>query len=75
MKGYGRLYDSETGDVYMGEFVNAKRHGNGKFYSKDHDNIYDGSWINDKKNGKGKQISRDGKIKLGDYRNNLIEGH
>jgi len=60
MKGFGKLFDSETGDVYLGNFMSGKRHGIGKYYNAEKDEIYDGNWNYDKKNGSAKIISRNG---------------
>lgn len=50
MHGYGR-YIYSSGEYYIGNFQNGKRHGEGKFFGKNNTKAQDGKWINDKFEG------------------------
>lgn len=42
----------ENGDIYQGDYVNGKAHGNGVFTDSE-GSIYEGQWSEDKQHGKG----------------------
>ncbi|KAJ6253133.1 hypothetical protein M0813_13469 [Anaeramoeba flamelloides] len=59
-----------NGDVYLGEFKDAQRHGFGILKCMDH-SFYFGNWLNNLKNGNGKQIYSNGDKFNGKWENNL----
>ena len=46
----------DNGSVYIGEFMNNKRHGIGKMFDSKRKGFYDGQWQYDKRHGWGHQI-------------------
>ena len=50
MHGFGRLIYT-SGEYYIGNFNQGKRHGDGKFFSKTNVKQEDGKWISDKFEG------------------------
>jgi hypothetical protein len=59
-------YTYDNGDVYVGEFVNNRRHGYGKLEYASGD-VYEGQFIDGDKNGHGKYIYDDGSVYEGEY--------
>ena len=49
----------EEGNVYIGNFLNGKYHGQGKMIYLN-GVVYEGSWLNSERNGRGVLISRNG---------------
>ncbi len=45
----GRMQYSESGDVYVGDFIDGKRSGRGRYYQVFDETIYDGEWTNDRR--------------------------
>lgn len=62
-----------NGDVYNGDYVEGKRHGEGTFEKKD-DFIYIGTFRNNKFEGKGKKLYPNGDKFEGMFRNGKEEG-
>ncbi len=62
-----------NGDLYEGEFLNLKLHGNGTLKYRN-GNVYTGEWINNKREGKGKIIHFNGDIYEGDFSNDYKNG-
>lgn len=65
--------NSNIGDVYEGEWLNDKAHGNGEYTHTD-GTKYIGDWANDKQNGKGKEQWSDGSTYTGEYKDSLKHG-
>jgi hypothetical protein len=64
----------KNGDVYVGTFIDNKRHGKGKYTSFDKSK-YDGDWKNDKRHGKGIMTYEDNSVYEGDWIDNRKNGH
>lgn len=62
-----------NGDIYTGEFVEGKRHGDGTYEKKD-DFIYIGGFKNNKFEGKGKKLFINGNTFEGFFKNGREEG-
>jgi len=65
---------AESGDVYVGEFIDGKRSGRGRYFSKLNNTIYDGEWSNDRRQGEGTILNEAGEIASGEYRADQMEG-
>jgi|GEM_PF-416126 hypothetical protein len=61
--GYG-VYTFDSGEKYVGDWINGKRNGNG-INTWANGEQFDGGWKEDKRHGYGKQIYTDGEIKTG----------
>ena len=69
-----RIYDSETGNMYLGAVDEGKKQGRGKLYDAEKDEVYEGEFENDKKSNEGYLFKRNGEVYKGDFRNNQMEG-
>lgn len=45
----GRMQYAESGDVYIGDFIDGKRSGRGRYFCAADETIYDGEWSNDRR--------------------------
>ena len=68
-----------NGDLYVGQFIDAKRHGEGKMTYKAQpgdisESFYDGQWANDNKEGQGKLQLGDGTLQDGNFEDNTFVG-
>jgi hypothetical protein len=54
--GKGTYTDSDTGRVYIGEWVDFRREGEGKVLTVNGEKIYEGEWLNDKWHGYGQSF-------------------
>ena len=50
----------ETGDVYVGDYIDGKRSGRGRLYQASDETIYDGEWTNDRRQGEGSILNSEG---------------
>lgn len=66
-------YNTSTGQVYVGDWFNGKRHGIG-YYNFADGNKYIGYWSNDTRHGQGTQFHADGSIFTGSYENGKRQG-
>ena len=72
--GKGEKYTQKLKSIYIGDFLDNKKHGNGEENSKE--GKYIGTFKNDKKHGKGKMIyNLSGDIYEGEYKNDLFDGN
>ena len=69
-----RVYDEETGDLYVGPMEEGKRSGKGRLYDAARDEVYEGDFENNSKQGEGKVYRRNGEVLRGDFRHNSMEG-
>ncbi|EGG19788.1 hypothetical protein DFA_06889 [Cavenderia fasciculata] len=67
-------YETASGEVYVGEFVDGKRHGAGRFIWAD-GSSYDGFWANDQMEGLGVYQRRDGLSHDGEWKNGKRHGY
>lgn len=65
---------AETGNVYVGEFLDGKRSGHGRLFHAADRIIYDGEWDSDRRQGEGTILSMEGQIASGDFRADQMEG-
>ena len=65
---------AETGDIYVGDYIDGKRSGRGRYYSAQDNTIYDGEWSNDRRQGEGTILNERGEISSGEYRADQMEG-
>ena len=65
---------TKSGEKYIGEHLNSKRHGIGKYYWND-GTVYDGFWNNDYTIKKGTYYFRTGDRYEGEHVNNVREGY
>ena len=73
LSGKGEKYTEKLRSVYIGDFLDNKKHGKGEEKSKE--GKYIGSFKNDKKHGEGKMIYNiSGDIYEGEYKNDLFDG-
>ena len=70
--GYG-IEHYEEGSIYIGTFLNGKKHGIGVYKWKDKSS-YEGEWTNNYINGYGKYIYSDGSVYNGAWYYNRMEG-
>lgn len=56
--GEGKYTDPNSGQVYIGHFVDFKREGEGTLYTEDGVKIYEGEWKNNKYEGYGQYFLR-----------------
>ena len=72
MNGRGKLvYPNE--EVYEGDWVFGKRHGQGTYYYLD-GGSYRGQWENDKINGTGVSLYANGNRYEGEWKDGIIDG-
>lgn len=69
-----RIFDSATGDIYIGPIEEDKKIGRGVYYDSERDEVYEGDYENDKRQGEGTLYRRSGEVLKGDFRNNYMEG-
>jgi hypothetical protein len=62
-----------NGDVYEGDFLNDRRHGNGVFTGVD-GYVYVGEWREGRIEGQGQVTYPDGSVYVGAFRNDLAHG-
>ena len=71
-------YKNTQGDVYVGEFLGGKYHGNGTYTfstnGKFSGQVYTGEWYNGKRNGIGINVWGNGEKYIGEWRNDKREG-
>ena len=72
MHGSG-TYTFANGNIYIGELINGKRHGQGTAIWSNGDK-YEGNWINDLRNGYGISISVSGNKYLGEHKEGFRHG-
>ena len=65
---------AETGDIYVGDYIDGKRSGRGRYYSAADNTIYDGEWSNDRRQGEGTILNERGEIASGEFRADQMEG-
>ena len=65
---------AETGDIYVGDFIDGKRSGRGRYYQNAENEIYDGEWTNDRRQGEGTILNARGEISSGEFRADHMEG-
>mmetsp|Transcript_13423 Transcript_13423/g.20987 ORF Transcript_13423/g.20987 Transcript_13423/m.20987 type:complete len:152 (+) Transcript_13423:133-588(+) len=70
-----RIFDEETGNLYVGPIEEGKKSGHGRLYDAENDEVYEGEFENDKKSGEGRLIKRNGQILKGNFHNNFLEGN
>lgn len=63
-----------NGDIYVGDFVNGKRHGIGVCYYENRSE-YRGRWMNDLPNGNGTLTLADGSSRMGYWKQGQIQDH
>ena len=66
-------YTFDSGDMYVGDFVNGDFHGQGIYTWKD-GHRYSGGWKNDKRNGQGTLVLQSGKTYIGGWKNSKKDG-
>lgn len=59
---------AESGNVYVGDFLDGKRSGRGRLFHAEDQTIYDGEWDNDRRQGEGTILSKEGQIASGEFR-------
>lgn len=69
-----RIYDHQTGDLYVGQLEEGKKNGKGRLYDAEKDEVYEGEFENDRRSGPGTIYHRNGEVIKGDFRNNFMEG-
>lgn len=72
MHGKGKLI-FENGDIYEGQFVQGKMHGEGKLYT--HGSTHEGLFQNDVKSGAGSEVFANGDRSVGVWVNGELEGN
>lgn len=75
---------AQNGNVYIGGFVNNKKHGNGQYYwfnlsppnkaGAEYVEYYDGHWWGGLPDGKGSYQKANGDIYDGNFKNGLKHG-
>ena len=65
---------ANTGDVYVGDFLDGKRSGRGRYFTAADKTIYDGEWSNDRRQGEGTILNALGEISSGEFRADHMEG-
>jgi hypothetical protein len=70
--GFGRAIDNK-GNLFEGNFLNYKLHGNGKMVSFEKDYCYVGNWVEGKREGKGREETNEYWYE-GDFLENKKEG-
>jgi len=65
---------ADTGDIYVGDFIDGKRSGRGRYYCAADQTIYDGEWSNNHRQGEGTILNKDGQIASGEFRADQMEG-
>ena len=65
---------ANTGDVYVGDFLDGKRSGRGRYFTAADNTIYDGEWSNDRRQGEGTILNAQGEISSGEFRADHMEG-
>ena len=68
------MYYADTGDIYVGDWIDGKRSGRGTFYRASDQSIYLGEWTNDSRQGEGSILSSNGELASGDFRADQMEG-
>ncbi len=63
-----------NGDIYVGDFVNGKRHGIGVCYYENRSE-YRGRWVNDVPQGNGTLTLADGSSRMGYWKQGQIQDH
>ncbi|OHS96369.1 hypothetical protein TRFO_10047 [Tritrichomonas foetus] len=71
--GHGIYTDTATNEVYTGEFLNNRRHGEGELKMGD-GTIYKGFFFNHKRHGDGEYTDPDGNNYKGEWNEGRIEG-
>ena len=69
-----KKYIYENGEYYIGECLNAQKHGKGELYYKNGNIKYEGDFIKDEYQGNGKYIYEDGEYYIGEWLNGLKHG-
>jgi len=69
-----RIYDDQTGDLFVGSLEDGKKNGKGRLYDAERDEVYEGEFENDKRQGEGVIYKRNGEVCKGDFRQNFMEG-
>jgi hypothetical protein len=54
------MLHGDSGDVYIGQWVNDMAHGRGTYYHANSGATYEGEWVNDKQHGYGCERWSDG---------------
>jgi len=72
--GQGTYTDPESGQVYVGKFVDFKREGEGILYTDTNQKIYEGGWKNNKYHGFGWYYMRGQKRYEGNWENGMRNG-
>ena len=72
-EGYGK-YIWESGNYYIGEWLNDNKHGKGIIYYKNGNIKYEGDFVNGKFEGKGKYIWENGEYYKGEWLNGNKHG-
>ena len=70
----GRMQYADTGDIYVGDFIDGKRSGRGRYFCEADETIYDGEWSNDRRQGEGTILNQKGEIASGEFRADQMEG-
>lgn len=71
--GKGTFTDAVTGEVYVGDFLDNRRHGDGVLTYSD-GTKYVGKFINHKRDGEGEYTDSEGNHYKGEWKANRIEG-
>lgn len=74
LHGKGLRFKYDNGDVYEGDFVNGKKHGDGK-YTRADGSVFDGEYKNDKKHGRGRCSWANGNSYVGMWADGSQHGH
>jgi hypothetical protein len=70
-EGYG-VYKWKSGNIYKGSYQADIRHGYGEMYWTDN-SAYKGMWCKGIQHGKGRMEFPDGKVKEGEFENNIFK--
>ena len=77
VKEYSKIYRKKNGDVYVGEWIDGKRHGKGSYVHKvteSASDLYVGDFKEDKKDGVGLYTFTDGVRYYGLFKNDKMHG-
>ncbi len=70
--GKGKMYSSDGIELYEGEFMNGKKHGQGRYRTNLY--VYEGGWKNDKQHGQGTINHIDGDKYSGGWMDGVFHG-
>ena len=64
----------KTGQYYIGQWKNNRKHGKGADYNKKGNLVYEGDYVNGKLDGNGRLMLKNGQYYIGQFKNGKRNG-